>query len=119
VGGGALRGEAGQQLRDRVGLAAATLEVAGLSRQIGEQVAEALACDREEPAVAGDAHSAGVASCLWQKIAGCAVDHGAERVSRSASIVASGQATCLAPSVSASLPCFPWARPISWNQSSI
>src|SRR5450756_3167363 len=41
-----------------------------------------------------------------------------QRVSRSASIVASGQTVSLAPWASASLLCFPWAWSDSWNQSS-
>jgi SpoVK/Ycf46/Vps4 family AAA+-type ATPase len=77
----------------RVGEAAATLEVAGSARQDREEMAEPLARDREEPAIAGDTHD---------RLAGAEREHLGvrdpaprvalmQRVSRSASIVAPRQ----------------------------
>ena len=91
-----LRGEVGQEPLDRVRQAPATLVVAGLGGQNREEMAEALARHREEPAVAADAHDrlghaegdhfgvaeppAGVASRFWQEIVGCAINDRAESV---------------------------------------
>src|SRR5450759_5057432 len=92
----ALRGEVGEQPLDGAGEAAATLEVAGLTGQIREQVAELAPGDAQEAPVTGDAHDrlghaerdhlgvgelpAGILPCRWQKIGGCAINDRAESV---------------------------------------
>ena len=96
AGAWALRGEVGEQPLNRVGEAAATLEVGRLARQMRKEMEQALARRGQEPAVAGDAHdrlgdaegdqlgigdpAARVGPRLWQKVVGCAINHGAESV---------------------------------------
>src|SRR5665811_1208285 len=96
AGAGTLRGEVSEQPLDGAGEAAATLEVAGLTGQLREQVAELAPGDAQEAPVTGDAHDrlghaerdhlgvgelpAGVLPCLWQKIGGCAINDRAESV---------------------------------------
>jgi hypothetical protein len=90
---------AGEDVReplDRVREAPATLEVAGLGRQLREQVAKALLGDGEKAPVAGDSHdclghaqrddlrvcdpSAGVSWLLRQEIVSRAINGDAESV---------------------------------------
>jgi len=82
----ALAGEDAEQPLQRVDAAAATLEVAGLLRQLGKQVPKPLARDGEKPAIRWDAHdrlrdaqrddlrvcdsSGGVRLSVWQEIVG-------------------------------------------------
>src|SRR5450830_304874 len=96
AGAGTLRGEVSEQPLDGAGEAAATLEVAGLTGQLREQVAELAPGGAQEAPVTGDAHDrlghaqrdhlgvgdppAGVPSCLWQKIVSCAINDRAESV---------------------------------------
>ena len=92
----ALAGEDAHEPLDRVGQAAAALVIAGLVRQVREEVTEALAGDGQEATVGGDAHdrlgdaerdqlgvgdpTAGIGLALWQQVVGCAIHHGAESV---------------------------------------
>jgi hypothetical protein len=96
AGAWALRGEVGEQPLNRVGEAAATLEVGRLARQMRKEMEQALARRGQEPAVAGDAHDrlgdaegdhfgvgdppAGILPRFWQEIVGCAINDGAESI---------------------------------------
>lgn len=92
----ALGGEHAHEPLYRVREAPAALPIGGLAGQVWEEVDEAFPCDRQEPAVAGDAHdrlgdaerdqlgigdaTPRVGSSLWQKVVSCAIDDGAESV---------------------------------------
>src|SRR5664280_197479 len=92
----ALLREVGHEPLDRIDEATTALVVAGLAGQLREEMDEPLAGDRQEAPVGRDAHDrlghaerdqlgigdlpAGVRSRLWQKIVGCAINHGAESV---------------------------------------
>jgi hypothetical protein len=82
--------------QQQVGQPAPALPVGRLAVQAREEVDESPSGHRQEPSVGGDAHDGlgyaerdqlGVAdaapcigTCLWQKVVGCAINHGAESV---------------------------------------
>ena len=80
----------------RMSFASWAVKTIGLAGQVGKEMVEALASHRQEPAIGGDSHDRlgdterddlGVADPapggrpgLWQKVVGCAINHGAESV---------------------------------------